>query len=30
MVIVMEENATEEQIVKVVDRLVNLGFDIHR
>ncbi len=26
----MEENATEEQIVKVVDRLVNLGFDIHR
>ncbi len=30
MIIVMEENATEEQIVKVVDRLVNLGFDIHR
>mgnify|MGYP002397684015 CR=1 FL=1 len=30
MIIVMEENATEEQIVQVVDRLVNLGFDIHR
>ncbi len=26
----MEENATEEQVVRVVDRLVNLGFDIHR
>ncbi len=30
MIIVMEENATEEQIVRVVDRLVNFGFDIHR
>ncbi|MCI0337034.1 MAG: 3-deoxy-7-phosphoheptulonate synthase [Acidobacteria bacterium] len=30
MIIVMEENASEEQVVKVVDRLVNLGFDIHR
>jgi 3-deoxy-7-phosphoheptulonate synthase len=30
MIIVMEENATEEQVVNVVDRLVNLGFDIHR
>jgi 3-deoxy-7-phosphoheptulonate synthase len=30
MIVVMEENATEDQIVKVVDRLVNLGFDIHR
>ncbi len=30
MIIVMEENAAEEQIVRVVDRLVNLGFDIHR
>ncbi len=30
MIIVMEENAPEEQIVRVVDRLVNLGFDIHR
>ncbi|MBK8313716.1 MAG: 3-deoxy-7-phosphoheptulonate synthase [Acidobacteria bacterium] len=30
MIIVMEENATDEQIVRVVDRLVNLGYDIHR
>lgn len=30
MIIVMEENVAEEQIVRVVDRLVNLGFDIHR
>ncbi len=30
MIIVMEENATDDQIVRVVDRLVNLGFDIHR
>jgi 3-deoxy-7-phosphoheptulonate synthase len=30
MIIVMEENATEEQIVLVVDRLIKLGFDIHR
>lgn len=30
MIIVMEENAPEEQIVSVVDRLVGLGFDIHR
>ncbi|MDX2031773.1 MAG: 3-deoxy-7-phosphoheptulonate synthase [Blastocatellia bacterium] len=30
MIIVMEENATEEQIVRVVDRLVTLGYDIHR
>lgn len=30
MVIVMEENATEEQISHVIDRLVRLGFDIHR
>ncbi len=30
MIIVMEENATEDQIVRVVDRLVNLGYDIHR
>jgi len=30
MIIVMEENATETQIVEVVDRLVKLGFDIHR
>lgn len=30
MIIVMEENASEDQIVRVVDRLVGLGFDIHR
>ena len=30
MIVVMEENATEDQITKVVDRLVHLGFDIHR
>lgn len=30
MIVIMEENATEEQITKIVDRLVNQGFDIHR
>ncbi len=30
MIVVMEPNATDAQIVTVVDRLVNLGFDIHR
>jgi 3-deoxy-7-phosphoheptulonate synthase len=30
MVIVMEEAATEEQISAVIDKLVRLGFDIHR
>ena len=30
MVIVMEETATEEQISGVIDKLVRLGFDIHR
>jgi 3-deoxy-7-phosphoheptulonate synthase len=30
MVIVMEETATEEQISHVIDKLVKLGFDIHR
>ncbi|MEK6300320.1 MAG: 3-deoxy-7-phosphoheptulonate synthase [Acidobacteriota bacterium] len=30
MVIVMEETATEEQISGVIDKLVKLGFDIHR
>ncbi|MEY4167925.1 MAG: hypothetical protein RIR52_1749, partial [Acidobacteriota bacterium] len=30
MIVVMEENASEEQVVAVVDRLVHLGFDIHR
>jgi len=30
MVVVMEERATEEQITKVVARLVELGMDVHR
>jgi 3-deoxy-7-phosphoheptulonate synthase len=30
MVIVMEEAASEEQISNVIDKLVKLGFDIHR
>jgi 3-deoxy-7-phosphoheptulonate synthase len=30
MIVVMEENASEEQITRVVDKLVHLGFDIHR
>jgi 3-deoxy-7-phosphoheptulonate synthase len=30
MIVIMQENATEDQITKVVDKLVNLGFDIHR
>ena len=30
MVIVMEETATERQISVVIERLVKLGFDIHR
>jgi 3-deoxy-7-phosphoheptulonate synthase len=30
MVIVMDETATEEQISGVIDKLVRLGFDIHR
>lgn len=30
MVVIMQENATEEQITRVVDKLVGLGFDIHR
>lgn len=30
MVIVMEEAATEEQISNVIERLVRIGFDIHR
>ncbi len=30
MIVVMEEHATEEDITRVVDRLVNWGFDIHR
>ena len=30
MVIVMEETASEEQVSNVIDKLVRLGFDIHR
>ncbi len=30
MIVIMQENATEDQITGVVDKLVNLGFDIHR
>ncbi|HEY6328006.1 MAG TPA: 3-deoxy-7-phosphoheptulonate synthase [Blastocatellia bacterium] len=30
MVIVMEENATEEQISNIIEKLTKLGFDIHR
>jgi 3-deoxy-7-phosphoheptulonate synthase len=30
MVIVMQEGATDEQIQHVIDRLVGMGFDIHR
>jgi 3-deoxy-7-phosphoheptulonate synthase len=30
MVIVMEETATEEQVSNVIDKLIRLGFDIHR
>jgi 3-deoxy-7-phosphoheptulonate synthase len=30
MVVVMQEGATDEQIQHVMDRLVDLGFDIHR
>src|SRR5215475_13260272 len=30
MVVVMEERASEEQISKVVARLVDLGMDVHR
>ncbi len=30
MVIVMQEGAAEAQIQAVIDRLVNLGFDVHR
>lgn len=30
MIVVMEENASEDKITRVVDRLVTLGFDIHR
>jgi len=30
MVVVMQSEASEEQVQKVIDRLVALGFDIHR
>jgi 3-deoxy-7-phosphoheptulonate synthase len=30
MLVVMQEGATEAQIQKVIDRLVTLGFDVHR
>src|SRR5947207_7988875 len=30
MLVVMEQGATEEQITHVIDRLVELGFDVHR
>ncbi len=30
MVVVMQEGATDEQIQKVIDRLVAMGFDVHR
>lgn len=30
MIVVMEEHATEEQITKVVDKLMSFGVDIHR
>ncbi|MGC1187877.1 MAG: hypothetical protein WA871_10850, partial [Candidatus Acidiferrales bacterium] len=30
MVVVMQEGATEAQIQHVIDRLVDMGFDIHR
>src|SRR5579864_3910396 len=30
MVVVMQQGATDEQIQNVIDRLVELGFDVHR
>ncbi|HMC57792.1 MAG TPA: hypothetical protein VKJ01_01245, partial [Candidatus Solibacter sp.] len=30
MIVVMQEGATEPQIQGVIDRLVELGFDVHR
>ena len=30
MLVVMQQGATEEQIEHVIDRLVDLGFDVHR
>jgi 3-deoxy-7-phosphoheptulonate synthase len=30
MIVVMQEGATEEQVQNVIDRLVQMGFDVHR
>jgi 3-deoxy-7-phosphoheptulonate synthase len=30
MVVVMQERATEEQVQNVIDRLIQMGFDVHR
>ena len=30
MIVVMQEGATEEQIQNVIDRLIQMGFDVHR
>src|SRR5262245_51888788 len=30
MLVVMQQGATEEQVQHVIDRLVDLGFDVHR
>jgi 3-deoxy-7-phosphoheptulonate synthase len=30
MVVVMQEGATEEQVQNVIDRLIQMGFDVHR
>ena len=30
MIVAMHETATEEQIQQVIERLVNLGFEVHR
>src|SRR6266516_1682894 len=30
MIVAMQESATEEQIQQVIDRLVKMGFEVHR
>jgi len=30
MVVVMHEGATEDQVQNVIDRLIQIGFDVHR
>ena len=30
MVVVMQEGASEEQVQNVIDRLIQIGFDVHR